>query len=298
MTIIKGSRNIRLFLAAVIIIALAPILNAQDMAQSFLAPLRAYSANIQNCTFQYDIEATDFNDDKIQTIRGTDTFTYVYPKIKVIRERSYNSGPLSREEFTFDGSVYQGLNASQVLYVGKNPNLFRFRIDLENPILLPLSFIFFQKNSHYMWNELYSEDTWLNLIKNCQLAEPESPHIRPKIRYAVTEDNQGNAVECIIEMDENNLPKKWHFTGTIISGETEIKSWKKVNPVPIPAEILFSNANKDGSPLCKATYRLKQYSQLTPALVPDNAFRISSELARIVVDCDSNATFSVPDKSN
>ena len=178
--------------------------------------------------------------------------------------------------------------------MGKDPDLFKFRIDIQNPILAPLAFIFYQKNSHDMWNELYSDDTWLNLIKDCQLAVPESKNSGPKIHYAVADDGKGNAIECSIEADENGLPKKWHSTIGDLTADVEVKSWKKGNAMPIPSEILDTCFNKEGVLIYKITYRLKQYSQLKPALVPENTFRISSELARIIFDYDANISFSVP----
>jgi len=266
---------------------------AGDFIEDFAVQCRAYAEGLDNSKYEYEIDGYNMMNDSKRTVHGKDSFTFSFPRLKLIRERSSDSGPVAREEFVYDGTTFQALTSSRVLCIGKNPQSFKLRYDYEIPLLMPISFVFYHKDSHSMWNELRASSAWKFFSENAKYAQPKDSALGT-IHFLGSDSVSGTNVECNIEAGGNNLlPQKWSYSGGNLKGYVEILSWTKGNSsFPIPKEIL-KTVYINEKIFSSRRYSLKTFQKVSSEQFSGDTFRISSESARQVVDCDENTTFSI-----
>lgn len=257
------------------------------------AVYRSYLKSLNSNKYEYEIDGYTVLPNGKRTVQGVDEIAFSSPRLSIVRNRSYDSRPKVREEFAYDGTLFQALSSSRVLCIGKNAETFKLRFDYENPLLIPVLFAFYRKGSSSLLNELFVDETWNFFVSNSELMN-SGPNAKQSIKFKGMSAASGDPVECQIELDPaSSLPTKWSYSAGMQKGEVEVASWAvDSSGFPLPQDIsskIFFNGELHSC----TKYHLKSAQKLNADQVPGDSFRISAESAREVVDSDENVSFSV-----
>lgn len=264
-----------------VLVVFAKVSLMADPLEETAARCEAYAKAIAQTRWVYAVEEVS----EKQTVLGTDTTTFSFPRLRLVRERYYGPQYGNTTEFTFDGTTMQWLPSQGVLLFGKNLAKFKYRADLVDAPLESVSFVFSHPGSLHLPAELLNPATWEDFRRRSTV-EPGADGGPPVIVYGV-EVTPEKKIEFRVESSvAGRPPAKWTSHFEDVSGSCEVDRWKVISDqLSVPEELTLKVYLKGR--LDRTTkYRLKSFEQLAEPL-PAEEFQINSAKAKESLDVDA-----------
>lgn len=247
----------------------------------------AYMATLKTYRCDYQVQGFTLAQGKRTEVRTEGQVVQSFPKLKVVWEQWFDSARYSEKiQFVNDGNTFQASDYSGNVIVARDVANCLMRPDIENPLFLPFSFLYFEKGGNFQSNELFSFKD-LSAFKDIKIkSDGASIEISMNGKIPKSDELMG----ITVSLDQTSLlPSEITLKSAVgNASKVIIDKWDVNEGRVYPVSICRQEYTPAGELVNEMRYSIKSVEFDPSVDVAD--FRIPVELARQIIDADRNIT--------